>query len=436
MRRAAHAMFPKQDIPHRPALTRFRTRAASALAILSLLTVAAPAKDVDVRFIVVAPGPPAAQPDQIYMSTSLDEWPEAGRPLKKIADGLYETMLPLQAGSGLSYKFLREKSWGTVEKDPRGFEVANRDLVVAENAPSMIVFNDIATWADQTEIPMRRAKHVKPASASGAASDPDSTRVGEIRQHPTILNEKTGEIREAHVYLPPDYEKDAKRRYPVLYLQDGQNVFDAETAFGGAEWEADETLERMIRSGELPPMIVVAIYNSPERRAEYSPFADEEMKTGDGAKKYLSFVVETIKPVIDKTYRTIPDRANTAIGGASLGGTVSLYAAFEFPKVFGTALVLSPAVHCGEEPFLDYLAKAPMPEGAKIWMDMGTEEGKNAEDRAATMAKFRKFAETLGARAASAKLDLHVEEIPGAAHHETSWRARFGRILQWAYGKK
>ena len=393
------------------------------------------AADVDVRFLVVAPSGDEKL-EKIYLSLSTDDWPESGRPLVRIADGLFETRLKLAADAIVQYKFLREPVWASVEKDPRGNEIANRELRVPTEGAELVAFHDIGSWADKPVPPMRRAKYVRGAATHEATAAPDSSRVGEIRVHPTLLDEKTGRTREVHVYLPPGYDKDPKQRYPVLYMQDGQNLFDAETAFGGVEWELDETLERLISAGKLPPLIVVGVYHAGEKRVdEYAAARDESRGAGGGAEAYLDFLTKTIKPIIDKTYRTLPDAPHTGIGGSSMGGLISMYAVWTRPQVFGKAAVMSPAVWFADGAILKTIAERDAPTGARIWVDVGTAEGNSSEDRAKWVAHGRRLAEAIRARGVTDESRLHYEEVSGAPHHEAAWAARIDRVLLYLFGK-
>ena len=146
------------------------------------------------------------------------------------------------------------------------------------------------------------------------------------------------------VYLPPGYVEDTGRTYPVLYMHDGQNLFDPATAFGGNEWRLDDTAEELIERGAIEPLIIVGIYNTGEQRIhEYTPTTDPKLGGGK-ADLYGKMLVEEVKPFIEKTYRTLPGPENTGMGGSSLGGLVTLHLGIQYPQVFGKLAVLSPSV--------------------------------------------------------------------------------------------
>lgn len=415
--------------------TNGATRGASIrwLTMLPLLAYTAPAGDVAVRMLVTTP-PAESEPQQIYISLSNEDWPEAGRPLPRLAERLYELRLTVPAESSFSYKFLREKSWGTVEKDLRNEEIANRSVRIPGHVQELVVFHDVAKWADQKDVPVRLAKLQAGVSVRLDQGKEDSSRSGDIRVHPTLLDEKTQAVREVHVYLPPGYDA-SKDRYPVLYMMDGQNLFDADTAFAGVEWGLDETLEEAVAAKRLPPIIVVGVYNSPDRMNEYTPMRDVQRKAGGGADKMLDFLTGTIKPFIDRTYRTQPDRDHTGIGGSSLGGVFALYAVYKRPEVFSRAAVVSPACQWADEGVRKLVQGAKPPENVRIWMDIGTQEGGNEAERSQWRSACHNLAEALRSQGMSSEANFHFEEVPGAAHNETAWGARSERVLAYLFGR-
>jgi predicted alpha/beta superfamily hydrolase len=176
--------------------------------------------------------------------------------------------------------------------------------------------------------------------------------------------------RDVDIYLPASYNT-RRDRYPVVYMQDGQNLSDPATAFAGT-WELEATLERL--AGRGLEAIVVGVYNAgADRLAEYSPFPDRRHGGGD-ADQYLAFLAQSLKPRIDRTFRTSPERDTTAIFGSSMGGLVSLYAYFRYPSTFGRAGVMSPSIWFGQGSILDFISEARTPPG-RLYLDVGTQEG-------------------------------------------------------------
>lgn len=244
--------------------------------------------------------------------------------------------------------------------------------------------------------------------------------------------------REVQVWLPPGYENDTSRRYPVLYLHDGQVMFDA--AFAGAEWQVDETAQQLVTAGTVTPFIVVAVANTRDRMDEYTPTASllpaertglrEARRMGGGAAKYADYLIRELKPMIDRRYRTLPEAASTATGGSSLAGLLSLWLALHHHEVFGAALVVSPSVWWDDQFVLRDAASVPLPASARprLWLDIGTAEGAEA------LPVMRNLRDTLTRRGWGADT-LRYLEAPGATHDEASWALRVEGMLRFLYAK-
>ncbi len=416
---------------------RTPVRLAVFAALLPTLAAAA-----TVQFVVVAPdtGPDALE--RIHLASSLDGWDPAGRPVPRVATGLYAATFELPPAATLEYKFTRTGSWETVEKGAGGQEVGNRRLVAqAEDADRVIVVG-IARWADRAAAAPRR---LECDGAPGAASTTRaaSTRTGTFRTHDVPAAQLGGE-RRVTVWLPPGYDEHPDERYPVVYFHDGNNVFDAATSFAGVEWQADETADRLIRAGRLRPAILVAIDNSPQRVAEYTAWP-EAPRGGGRADEYLEFLVRTVKPLIDRTYRTRPGRADTATVGSSLGGLVALYAAYRHPDVFGAAAALSPSLHWADGALIRHVQSHPLSVPTRLWFDVdapaGTTTGASRPaadtdtDRVTVhVRRARELAEVLASSGAVRDRDFVCEELPGGEHHERAWAARLDRVLIFLLG--
>jgi predicted alpha/beta superfamily hydrolase len=259
-----------------------------------------------------------------------------------------------------------------------------------------------------------------------------STLTGNIRFHRDISSRFLDHSRDVIVYLPPDYEVNATARYPVFYLQDGQNLFDAATAFvPGHDWKADETAEQLIRGGEIRPVIMVGIYHSGATRLEeYTPVRDERQGDGGKARQYGRFLTEELKPFIDSVYRTHQGPRSTAIGGSSLGGLVSIFTALNYSDVFGALAALSPSVWWNRQRMVTRVRQMRSKRALRIWLDMGTEEGPGA------LQSVRNLREALTKRGWIENEDLKYVEIEGAQHSEDAWAARFGDVLRWLFPKE
>lgn len=238
---------------------------------------------------------------------------------------------------------------------------------------------------------------------------------GDVRKYPD---------RRLIVYVPPGYEEAKERRYPVLYLQDGQNVFDGETAYvHGQEWFVDETAERLIATGEVEPLIVVAIDNSGERRIdEYTPTVDQGLARGGEADEYLDHLITEIKGFIDREFRTSRTADDTAIGGSSLGGLLALYAGLRNPEIFGKLAIMSPSVWWDNAVILRHVKEMGYETSQKIWLDIGTEEGSVVDE-------VRKLQRLLAIRYNG----LRYMEAHGAGHNERAWAQRVGPMLRYLF---
>lgn len=251
-------------------------------------------------------------------------------------------------------------------------------------------------------------------------------RTGQIERLPPRPSAHVGP-REVQVWLPPGYEAATARRYPVLYLQDGQNVFDAVAA--GAEWQVDETAQRLVEGGAVAPFIVVAVASGDERLRDYTPVpgtAGALAGQGGGAAAYGRYLVQELKPYIDARYRTAPGREDTAVGGSSVGGLVSMWLLLAHGDVFGAGLVVSPSVWWADEAIVAQVGAAPAGTPApRVWLDVGTDEGPGTLDGA------RRLRAALQARGwAPAYL-----EQPGAGHDEAAWAARVEPMLRFLYAR-
>ena len=260
----------------------------------------------------------------------------------------------------------------------------------------------------------------------------DHTVVGEVRVLQQLHSPQLHNTRDLLVYLPPGYAQ-GTQHYPVLYMHDGQNLFDARTSFAG-EWHVDETCELLAQQGI--EIIVVGIPNAgSQRMAEYGPFRS---RGGDGGQgdAYLAFLVETIKPLIDSTFRTLPTRESTGIMGSSMGGLISLYAAFRYPDIFGLIGAMSPSLWFASMAIFPYVRRAKL-NAATIYLDVGTREGgRSPIDQLLLHASSRRYFgnafrmhELLVAKGYRPGRTLHYVEEPHGTHTEAAWAKRLPDAL-------
>lgn len=243
---------------------------------------------------------------------------------------------------------------------------------------------------------------------------PRRRKQGTLHSLGPVPSREMGNTRPILVYLPPGYEK-GERRYPVIYMQDGQNLFDPATSFAG-DWGLLAGLDGLARRRTAP--IVVAVPNMGEERiTEYSPFVDS-MAGGGKGDQYLDFLLGTLKPRIDREFRTLPGREATGLAGSSMGGLISLYGFFRRPEAFGFSASLSPSLWFADRAIFPFVEAAPYVSG-RIYLDIGTEEG------SASLANARRMRELLLAKGYRDGPDLRWVEEFGAGHTEAAWGRRF-----------
>jgi predicted alpha/beta superfamily hydrolase len=259
------------------------------------------------------------------------------------------------------------------------------------------------------------------------------TLTGNIKRHRGFPSKILGNRRDVLVYLPPGYRRFSRRRYPVLYLHDGQNVFDAATSFAGVEWGVDETAERLIKQNLIEPLIVVAVANMGEERVhEYAPTRgvidakSKRKKRSKGlARQYGLFLIEELKPVIDRKYRTNPDAEFTGIGGSSLGGLVTLAIGILYPQVFRRLMVMSPSIWWDDFSIYRLVDSIEQKPPLKIWLDTGTAEP--------GWEQARELLNRLVEKGWKLQKDLQYTEAESADHSEAAWAARVEPALRFLF---
>ena len=236
-----------------------------------------------------------------------------------------------------------------------------------------------------------------------------------------VLSPQLRNYRDIMVALPPSYHA-TTTTYPVVYMQDGQNLFDPATAFAG-HWQLTTVLAQLAARGT--EAIVVGIANhGTQRLHEYSPFPDR-IRGGGGGDRYLAFVAETLKPIIDRDFRTNPVRDATALAGSSMGGLISLYGLYRFADIFGAAGVMSPSLWFAGRSILDYVDTWSTLAVGRIYLDIGLQEPKGA------VADAR----ALRDRLAKQGPDFEYVEDEGGIHDEATWGRRFSRCLPFLVGE-
>lgn len=334
----------------------------------------------------------------IYAAGSFNGWNPQDSNYKFHSDsnGQYTLSIKLAKGT-YEYKITRG-SWGNAECKKDGAAVANRQLKVETAITEDLVIEE---WQDRFPAPAKKSTASKNVHIIDTA----------------FLIPQLKRTRRIWVYLPEGYNNNTKTRYPVMYMHDGQNVFDESTAYSG-EWGVDDFLD----STQLKKCIVVAIDNGGVKRMnEYNPYNNTRFGKGEGG-KYVDFLVKTLKPYIDKRYRTIKTKAGTSVAGSSMGGLISLYAVLKYPAVFGSAGVFSPAFWIsGKKIFTDIKTKGSKVK-ARIYFYGGKQEGETM------VPDMLKAFETMAAVSTSVMTTVIRDE---GKHNEANWRNEFPLFYKW-----
>lgn len=392
------------------------------------------------------------------------------------ADAVQRTRLAqrMVAGSeprvGLKLFFAVGSAEETNDRDGDGVNDAlddTQDLLQGWNAGDIVVAKGLrqlgypvnlehATRATRADVALYLLDGGRHNQASWARMLPAFLRWAYARRAPALT--ATGRVDSYHefasahvparnvdVWLPPGYAEHPQRRYPVLYLHDGQNLFDPALSYTGVDWDIDGTMTRLIDQGGVREAIVVGVWNTPFRVLEYTPckpVATASLSTGvDGhgpiardaitSDAYLRFLVDELKPFIDATYRTRPGRDDTLIMGSSLGGLISLYAMAEYPHVFGGAAAVSTHWPIGDGIVIDWLAAhLPDPRTHRIYFDHGT---------ATLDAGYAPYQRRMDAVMAAAGYvqgrNWITRRFEGAEHNERAWPERADQPLVFLLGK-
>ena len=339
--------------------------------------------------------------DPIFIAGDINNWDPGDNNfiLTKNGDGLYQITLDAKPeGTPILFKFTRG-SWETVEKGPEGEEIDNRTFTYGNGDTVHVV---IYNWRDN--------------GGGGGSTAAENVHVIDDNFYIPQLDK----TRRIWIYLPPDYET-SEKHYPVMYMHDGQNLFDDETSYAG-EWQVDETLNSLY-DGAIPVPIVVGIDNGGlDRIDEYSPWINPQYGGKDGD-KYVDFIVETLKPYIDEHYRTISDNFLTAIMGSSMGAFISHYAAIKYQSTFGLVGIFSPSYWFSDSIFT-YTENTGKKEYIKFYLMCGTDEGETTVPDMLSMAELLK---TTGF------YDTHTKVVEGGEHNEKLWRDQFRDAYFYLY---
>lgn len=322
--------------------------------------------------------------------------------MEKIRDGHYRYLFsePLELGEPLEYKYVKG-GWESEELGSDGFPPSNRRM----------------------EVPRGRVNDVVPRwKQHGGDYDPQfypNIQIVAKRFDVPQLRRR----RRISVLLPWNYESSPERRFPVLYLQDGQNLFENDAPFG--TWGVDKRLAALAQRGRGEFIVVAIDHGGKERIKEYSPY--HTAKWGEGlGREYARFLAETLKPYIDRHFRTLPDRANTGIGGSSMGGLISIYAGLMFPHVYSKFMIFSPSLWASPKIYAEPMQFAAFDSPTKIYLYGGSREGSNMVPN---LKRLKESVEKSG----HGKAHIRMETDPHGRHNEARWGEEFPKAAEWLY---
>ena len=370
---------------------------------ISLLLCLSIAASLSAQLTIHITSIPASTPDSsaIYIAGNFNSW-NPGDPAYQLIDNLngsYSITFNPSPGA-LEFKFTRG-SWATVEGTSSGSYLPNRTYTYSGAASTLNV--TIAGWED--------------ISVNHTATD--NVQILDENYFIPQLNR----TRRIWIYLPPDYNTTSKH-YPVLYMQDGQNLFDAFYSFAG-EWKIDESMNDLFNAGDYGAIVVGIDNGEGERFNEYSPWYSPAYQQGGDGEAYVSFLVNTLKPHIDSTFRTLPGRDYTVVGGSSLGGLISMYAAAEYPDVFSKAGIFSPAFQVTDSCFLQVMSKT-FDEDIRVYFVAGHNE---SQDMIPDILHMQDILLQQGEDASNVKV---VDRLDGA-HNEWFWAREYPEAYQWLF---
>lgn len=329
-------------------------------------------------------------------------WSPGATPLQKFNDSTWSKTIYFPENTILEYKFTK----GTWQS-----EALNNDGSIPHNSVLKVmrdttVVKRITKWKDQ---------NISKSAFKGKVT-------GQVKYFRNVKGEGI-KPRDVAVWLPPGYDEDTLKHYPVLYMQDGQNIFDPKTSSFGVDWQADETADSLINNKIISPAIIVGIYNTSDRSLEYTP-----TKKGMA---YMKFVVTKLKPFIDKTFRTLPGRDFTVVGGSSYGGTISFMLLWYYSNVFSKAACFSPAFSTDRFDLTKIIKNYHgIKKDIKLYIDIG---GVGLEQK--LLPGIDEMINSLKGKGFKLNEDYFFYQDSTARHFEADWAKRFWRPLEIFFGE-
>jgi predicted alpha/beta superfamily hydrolase len=357
---------------------------------------------VNIKLISIPNNTP--QPVNIFIAGTMNNWNPGNANFKLVADSLGHYTITFTPTVGVvKFKFT-QGSWATVEGTSQGGFIPDR--TINYSGQPMTVELSIAGWEGAGNITSTASPQVRILSEAF-----------DVPQ----LNRK----RRVWLYLPKDYQN-SQKKYPVLYMHDGQNLFDRATSFSG-EWRVDESLDSMNLSGDYGCIVVGIDNGGANRLNEYSPWVNSQYGGGQGD-EYVEFLVETLKPYIDSNYRTLKDSDNTAIMGSSMGGLISMYAGIRYPEVFGRVGAFSSSYWFSDQSYAQ-VNNTGVKAASYFYLIAGSQEGGNQ------VADMNEMVETLKAKGAG-DVNVFNQAHADGKHSEWYWEREFPKAYKWLFEKK
>lgn len=356
-----------------------------------------------VTFKIISLPSSTPQNASIYMAGSFNGWNPGDPAYSLTLNDANQHEITMPSGSGsIEFKFTRG-SWESVEGTENGTFIPNRTFTYGNGQTVEIT---ILGWEDMN------------GGGGNSTAAPNVHIMSEDFAMPQL-----NRTRRIWIYLPPDYDTTSKS-YPVLYMHDGQNLFDVSTSFSG-EWEVDESLNALYNQGYNVPIVVGIDNGGSNRIDEYTPWKNNHYGGGDG-EKYTAFIVETLKPYIDSHYRTLENTESTGIMGSSLGGLISHYAMVAYPEIFSKIGIFSPSYWFSDTVF-SYTTEHFNPASIRAYMMCGNNEGDS--DMVPDMQEMATLLQNIGLSATN----IQVKVVPGGQHNEASWKLQFSEAVKWLF---
>ncbi len=346
---------------------------------------------------------PMASDLPVYIAGAFNNWNPADEAFRfqQVGEQTYHLQLtmPLAMQQGFEYKYTRG-SIDTFEIDEYGNEAHNRTF----HTQQKLVQDYVSNWK-------RQGLNFNPALL------PEKVLISEDFEIPQLIK-----TRRVAALLPYNYHE-TDRRYPVLYLQDGQNLFDDHAPFGS--WSVDKKLATLMERGKGDIIIIAIDHAAEDRITEYTPSLQTRLGKGDG-KKYVRFLADTLKHTVDKIFRTLPEREHTGMGGSSMGGLISIYAGLMYPEEYGRLMVFSPSLWVAPNIHFN-MVQFDEPFNSKVYLYGGGEEGSYM------VPNMKRFIEALKKQGTGVDTEFHLSVDPHGKHNEVRWGEEFPKAVEWLF---